>query len=125
MRAIDNYLAPGPKSLTPEMMLSVGLYSGILDMTNGSEKYHPFRDLTFVVICIAASAVLSPMELFLCTLRKSPGVSPQAIKGVGLSASERSPRSHHTPGGRIIERLRGVSGMQGPYFPTSACQLTS
>jgi len=49
--AIDNYLSMDPKSLTPSKMFNFELYSGILDMTAGSEHYRPFRDITFVVVC--------------------------------------------------------------------------
>ncbi len=49
--AIDNYLAMDVKSLSPTKMYNFELYSGTLDMTAGSEKYRPFQDITFVVVC--------------------------------------------------------------------------
>jgi hypothetical protein len=51
LSAIDNYLAMDPKSLSAAKMFNFELYSGILDMTAGTEKYRPFRAVTFVVVC--------------------------------------------------------------------------
>ncbi len=53
--AIDNYLSMDPKSLTPDKMFNFELYSGILDMSAGSDRYRPFRDVTFVVVCSVTS----------------------------------------------------------------------
>ncbi|HTP59770.1 MAG TPA: hypothetical protein VMM82_12690 [Spirochaetia bacterium] len=49
--AIDNYLAMDTKSLSPTKMYNFELYSGTLDMSAGTEKYRPFQDITFVVVC--------------------------------------------------------------------------
>lgn len=49
--AIDNYLTMDPKSMSASKMFNFELYSGILDMSEGTEKYRPFRDITFVVVC--------------------------------------------------------------------------
>jgi hypothetical protein len=49
--AIDNYLSMDTKSLAATKMFNFELYSGILDMSAGTEKYRPFRDLTFLVVC--------------------------------------------------------------------------
>lgn len=49
--AIDNYLAMDVKSLSPSKMYNFELYSGTLDMSAGNEKYRPFQDITFVVVC--------------------------------------------------------------------------
>ncbi|HUI71901.1 MAG TPA: hypothetical protein VL354_15385 [Spirochaetia bacterium] len=51
LNAIDNYLAMDPKSLPPTKMYNFELYSGTLDMSAGTEKYRPFQDITFVVVC--------------------------------------------------------------------------
>lgn len=51
LTAIDNYTAMDSKSLTPAKMFNFELYSGTLDMSEGTEKYRPFRDITFVVVC--------------------------------------------------------------------------
>ena len=51
LAAIDNYLAMDVKSLTPSKMYNFELYTGTLDMIAGTEKYRPFQDITFVVVC--------------------------------------------------------------------------
>lgn len=51
LSAIDNYIAMDPKTLSPAKMYNFELYSGTLDMTAGTEKYRPFQDITFVVVC--------------------------------------------------------------------------
>jgi hypothetical protein len=51
LAAIDNYIAMDPKSLTPTQMFNFELYSGTLDLKEGTEKYRPFQDITFVVVC--------------------------------------------------------------------------
>jgi hypothetical protein len=51
LAAIDYYLAMDVKSLTPSKMYNFELYTGTLDMTAGTEKYRPFQDITFVVVC--------------------------------------------------------------------------
>ncbi|HET6450482.1 MAG TPA: hypothetical protein VFI08_04185, partial [Spirochaetia bacterium] len=55
LSAIDNYLSMDPKSLTPSKMFNFELYSGTLDMREGSDKYRPFQDITFVVVCSVTS----------------------------------------------------------------------
>ncbi len=50
LSAIDNYISMDPKSLTASKMFNFELYSGTLDMTEGTERYRPFRDITFVVV---------------------------------------------------------------------------
>jgi hypothetical protein len=54
--AIDNYLSMDTGSMAPTKMFNFELYSGILDMSAGSERYRPFRDITFVVVCSVTSA---------------------------------------------------------------------
>jgi hypothetical protein len=49
--AIDNYLAMDTKNLSPSKMYNFELYSGTLDMSAGTDKYRPFQDITFVVVC--------------------------------------------------------------------------
>jgi hypothetical protein len=51
LAAIDNYIAMDPKSMTPAQMFNFELYSGTLDLKEGTEKYRPFQDVTFVVVC--------------------------------------------------------------------------
>jgi hypothetical protein len=51
LKAIDNYLAMDPKSLPPSKMFNFELYSGTVDLKEGTDRYHPFQDITFVVVC--------------------------------------------------------------------------
>ena len=51
LTAIDSYLAMDPKTLTPAQMYNFELYSGTLNMMLGTENYHPFKKVTFIVIC--------------------------------------------------------------------------
>jgi hypothetical protein len=56
LSAIDEFIAMDPKTLAPTKMFNFELYSGTLDMTEGTEKYRPFKDLTFIVICSVTNA---------------------------------------------------------------------
>jgi len=51
LTAIEQFIAMDPKSLAPSKMFNFELYSGTLDMSAGTDKYRPFKDLTFIVIC--------------------------------------------------------------------------
>jgi hypothetical protein len=51
LKAIDNFSAMEPKSMASTKMYNFELYSGTLDLKEGSEKYRPFQDVTFVVVC--------------------------------------------------------------------------
>ena len=51
LSAIDNYLAMDTKSLSPQKMYNFELYSGTLDMSAGTDKYRPFEEITFLVVC--------------------------------------------------------------------------
>jgi hypothetical protein len=50
LSAIDEYLAKDPATVKPAQMYNFELYSGIVDMSKGSENYRPFAELTFSVI---------------------------------------------------------------------------
>ena len=54
--AIDTFLKTDPKSLSPMQMVNFELYSGTLDMSAGSDKYRPFKTITFIVVCSVTSA---------------------------------------------------------------------
>jgi len=54
--AIEEYLAKQPTSLDPSRMMSYELYSGVLDMSSGTETYRPFKTLTFGAICSVTNA---------------------------------------------------------------------
>jgi hypothetical protein len=62
--AIDDFLSTDPASLTPEKMYNFELYSGTLDMGAGSERYRPFKDVTFIVVCSVTSARKSFKTVF-------------------------------------------------------------
>jgi len=62
--AIDDFLSTDPKSLTPDQMYNFELYSGTLDMSAGSERYRPFKDVTFIVVCAVTSAKKSFKTVF-------------------------------------------------------------
>jgi len=68
LTAIDAYLAMDPKTLTDAQMFNFELYSGILDMTAGTERFHPFRDLTFIAICTVKKTGKSFKTVFPTTL---------------------------------------------------------
>ncbi len=51
LSAIDNYLAMDTKSLSPTKMYNFELYTGTLDMAKGTDKYRPFQEITFLVVC--------------------------------------------------------------------------
>jgi hypothetical protein len=64
LSAIDSFIATDPKSLTPAQMLNFELYSGTLNMSEGNEKYRPFKDVTFMVICSVTSVKKSFRTVF-------------------------------------------------------------
>lgn len=55
LAAIEEYLAKDPKTLQPSQMFNFELYSGTVDMSIGTDKYHPFKDVTFAVVCSVTS----------------------------------------------------------------------
>ena len=71
--AIDTYIGTDPKSLTPSQMVNFELYSGTLDMTAGSEKYRPFKEVTFIVVCSVTSAKRSFRTVFPGTIADMTG----------------------------------------------------
>jgi hypothetical protein len=56
LSAIDAYLAMDPKSLAPTRMLNSEQYFGILDPAAGTEKQHPFKELTLIAISTVSSS---------------------------------------------------------------------
>jgi hypothetical protein len=56
LTAIDSYLAMDSKTLTPAQMYNFELYSGTLNMMLGTEKYRPFKKITFIVICTVTNS---------------------------------------------------------------------
>ncbi|HEY9594566.1 MAG TPA: hypothetical protein VHE79_08815 [Spirochaetia bacterium] len=62
--AIEEYLAKDPKSLAPTQMFNFELYSGTVDMSKGSDKYRPFSDITFVVVCSVTNSGKSFKTVF-------------------------------------------------------------
>lgn len=68
LNAIDQFIEMDPKTLAPSKMFNFELYSGTLDMTAGTEKYRPFKDLTFIVICSVTNAGKSFKTVFPVTM---------------------------------------------------------
>jgi hypothetical protein len=62
--AIDTFLKTDPKSLSPAQMVNFELYSGTLDMSAGSDKYRPFKKITFIVVCSVTSTKKSFKTVF-------------------------------------------------------------
>jgi len=62
--AIDTFLKTDSKSLSPAQMVNFELYSGTLDMSAGSDKYRPFKKITFIVVCSVTSAKKSFKTVF-------------------------------------------------------------
>lgn len=71
--AIDTFLRTDPKSLSPMQMVNFELYSGTLDMSAGSEKYRPFKKITFIVVCAVTSAKKSFKTVFPGTITDMTG----------------------------------------------------
>jgi hypothetical protein len=71
--AIDTFLKTDPKSLSPMQMVNFELYSGTLDMSAGSEKYRPFKKITFIVVCAVTSAKKSFKTVFPGTVADMTG----------------------------------------------------
>jgi hypothetical protein len=68
LTAIEQFIAMDPKSLAASKMFNFELYSGTLDMTEGTDKYRPFKDLTFIVICSVTNAGKSFKTVFPITV---------------------------------------------------------
>jgi hypothetical protein len=64
LSAIEEYLAKDPKSLTPAQMFNFELYSGTVDMSAGSDRYRPFKNVTFIVVCSVTNAAKSFKTVF-------------------------------------------------------------
>jgi hypothetical protein len=64
LSAIEEYLAKDPKSLSTTQMFNFELYSGTVDMSKGSDKYRPFKDITFVVVCSVTNSGKSFKTVF-------------------------------------------------------------
>src|SRR5208337_1752703 len=64
LTAIEQFIAMDPKSLSSSKMFNFELYSGTLDMSVGTDKYRPFQDLTFIVICSVTNAGKSFKTVF-------------------------------------------------------------
>jgi hypothetical protein len=62
--AIDQFIATDPKTLDPTRMDNFELYSGTLDMSAGNERYRPFKDVTFIVVCSVTKAKKSFKTVF-------------------------------------------------------------
>jgi hypothetical protein len=71
LKAIEQYLAKDPKSLQPSQMYNFELYSGTVDMSAGTDRYRPFKRITFAGFCTVTSTGKSFKMMF-------PGI------GVGL-----------------------------------------
>ena len=88
-------------------MFNFKLYSGTLDMTVGSDKHHPFRDLTFIVICSVTNKKKSFKTVFpetvsdLCGRGRTSYITydldPERVRHLREAISDalaRSPRLH-------------------------------
>ncbi len=53
--ALEEYISKDPKSLSPSQMFNFELYSGTVDMSMGTDRYRPFKDVTFAVVCSVTS----------------------------------------------------------------------
>jgi hypothetical protein len=85
LSAIDQFIAMDPKTLSPAKMFNFELYSGTLDMTAGTEKYRPFKDLTFIVICSVTSAGKSFKTVFPVTVTNLYGNRSTAYRTFDLT----------------------------------------
>jgi hypothetical protein len=64
LSAIDQFLSTDPKTLDPARMDNFELYSGTLDMSAGNDRYRPFKDVTFIVVCSVTKAKKSFKTVF-------------------------------------------------------------
>jgi hypothetical protein len=70
--ALDTFIATDPKSLPPTRMISFELDSGTVDARQGSERYRPLTEVTFVVAFSVTNAGKSFRTVF-----------PPAVAGSG------------------------------------------
>ena len=107
LSAIENYLAMDPKSLSASKMFNFELYSGILDMTAGTEKYRPFRNITFVVVCSVTNTKKVFKTIFPTTTYDLYGrasisyqtyeLKPEQVRSLGEAVSAALDKSTLTP----------------------------
>jgi len=107
LSAIENYLAMDPKSLSTSKMFNFELYSGILDMTAGTEKYRPFRNITFVVVCSVTNTKKVFKTIFPTTTYDLYGrasisyqtyeLKPEQVRSLGEAVSAALDKSTLTP----------------------------
>ncbi|MGD0724980.1 MAG: hypothetical protein ABSB63_05395 [Spirochaetia bacterium] len=88
LSAIEQFIAMDPKSLAPSKMFNFELYSGTLDMTEGNEKYRPFKDLTFIVICSVTNAGKTFKTVFPITVTNLYGNRMTSYKTFDLTTEQ-------------------------------------
>ncbi len=88
LTAIEQFIAMDPKSLSPSKMFNFELYSGTLDMTEGNDKYRPFRDLTFIVICSVTNDGKSFKTVFPITVTNLYGNRMTSYKTFDLTTTQ-------------------------------------
>jgi hypothetical protein len=113
LSAIDKFIATNQKDLTPAKMFSFELYSGTLDMSAGSDRYHPFREVTFAVICSVTSAQKSFKMIIGKTELATLDLTEEQVKGLRNAISTTLNKA--TPEVAPAESDTPVARLPGPH----------
>jgi hypothetical protein len=110
LSAIEEYLAKDPKSLQASQMFNYELYSGIIDMSAGSDRYRPFKDVTFAVACSVTSSGKTFKTIFPVTTANLYGIRSTSYDTLELEPAQVQ---------KLHDAIKAALAKSTPELPTA------